>query len=121
VCERLAALAAHGMAILLASHDLAAVERLAARVLVLRDGVIVHAARAMRHDRVLEVTLDAPPAVPPPGFRRTAAGLERDLGDGTVEAALALCRAYRLPVRGSRVRLRTLEDVVVETLDRPPR
>src|SRR5260370_40675047 len=48
-----------------------------------------------------------------------------DHGDGpgsaaagrTVEAALALCRAHRLPVRASRVRVRSLEEVVLETHD----
>ncbi len=118
LCEQLAALAAHGTAILLASHDLAAVERLAARILVLRAGVVVHTVHPVRRRRMLEVLLDTPPTVAPPGFRRTAAGLERDLGDGSVEAALALCRAFRLPVRGSHVRLRTLEDEVVDALDR---
>lgn len=40
LCQRLAALAAEGTAILLSSHDLVAVERLAARVLVLAGGTI---------------------------------------------------------------------------------
>jgi len=51
------------------------------------------------------------------GFRVTATGLECDLGADSVEAALAVCRAHRLAVRASRVRLRTLEDAVLETLD----
>jgi len=34
-----------------------------------------------------------------------------------VEAALALCRAHRLAVRASRVRLKSLEDVVLDALD----
>lgn len=122
--ERLAALARSGVAILLASHDLAAVERLAGRVVVLRRGVMVRTASlvALLRERVLEVVLDAPPAVLPPGFRRTASGVECDLGEGAVESALALCRSHRLAVRASRVRLKSLEDVVVEALagDPPP-
>jgi len=125
LCERLAGLAAEGVAVLLSSHDLAAVERLAARVLVLRAGTVVREARTaeLLGERVLEVTLDRRPAVTPAGFRPTARGLEMDVGEETVEAALARCRAFGLPIRGSRVRLRTLEDVVVEALDdaAPPR
>ncbi len=121
VCEQLAALAAGGAAILLSSHDLTAVERLAARVLVLRAGGVVREARTgeLLGERVLEVTLDRRPAITPAGFRRTARGLELDVGEETVEAALARCQALGLPVRGSRVRLRTLEDVVVEALEGP--
>ena len=121
VCDLLAGLAAGGAAILLSSHDLAAVERLAARVLVLRAGRVVWEARTgeVLGERVLEVTLDRRPAITPAGFRRTARGLELDVGEETVEAALARCRALGLPVRASRVRLRTLEDVVVEALGDP--
>lgn len=118
LCERLASLAADGIAILLSSHDLPAVERLAARVVVLRDGVIgwSGSTRGVPRGRVLEVVLDGSPAVLPPGFRRTAAGLETDLRGGTAEAALALCRAHRLRVRASRVRVRSLEDAVLQAL-----
>jgi hypothetical protein len=50
--------------------------------------------------------------VPPPGFRLTATGVEAELGETTVEAALALCRAHRLAVRASRVRERPLHEVI---------
>jgi len=116
---RIARLAAEGVAVLITSRDPAALERLAARVLVMRDGRIVRAGplATLLGERVLEVILDAPPAEPPPGFRLTEAGLETPLTGRTVEAALALCRAHRLPVRASRVRVKSLEEIVLETHD----
>ena len=116
---RIARLAAEGVAVLITSRDPAALERLAARVLVMRDGRIVRAGplATLLAERVLEVILDAPPPEPPPGFRVTAAGIEAPLAGRTVEAALALCRAHRLPVRATRVRVKSLEEVVLETHD----
>jgi ABC-type multidrug transport system ATPase subunit len=119
LCGRLAGLAATGVAVLIAARDLAALERLVARVVVLRGGRIVRAGplAALLAERVLEVILDAPPPEPPPGFRVTASGLEAPLAGRTVEAALALCRAHRLAVRASRVRVKSLEEIVLETHD----
>src|SRR5256714_839114 len=116
---RIARLAADGVAVLITARDPAVLERLAARVLVLRDGRIVRAGplATLLGERVLEVILDAPPAEPPPGFRVTAAGVEAPLSGRTVEAALALCPAHRLPVRASRVRVKSLEEIVLETHD----
>ncbi|HEY7193948.1 MAG TPA: ABC transporter ATP-binding protein [Gemmatimonadales bacterium] len=116
---RIARLAADGVAVLITSRDPAALERLAARVLVLQGGRIVRAGplAALLDERVLEVILDAPPSEPPPGFRVTTAGVEAPLNGRTVEAALALCRAHRLPVRASRVRVKSLEEIVLETND----
>ncbi len=118
LCDRLQQLAARGVAVLLASADLAAVERLAARVLILQRGRLVRAVptAAFVRERVLEILLDAPPAAPPPGFRLTPHGLETDLCGATVEAALALCREHRLVVRASRVRMTTLEEAVLHVL-----
>jgi len=118
--SRIARLAAEGVAVLITSRDPAALERLAARVLVMREGRIVRAGplATLLGERVLEVILDAPPPEPPPGFRITEAGLEAPLAGRTVEAALALCRAHRLPVRASRVRVKSLEEIVLETHDR---
>jgi ABC-type multidrug transport system ATPase subunit len=101
------------------ARDPAALERLAARVLVLREGRIVRAGplATLLGERVLEVILDAPPPEPPPGFRITAAGIEAPLAGRTVEAALELCRAHRLAVRASRVRVKSLEEIVLETHD----
>jgi ABC-type multidrug transport system ATPase subunit len=120
VCEQLAALAARrgGPARPTTSPPWSARR---ARVLVLRAGRVVREARTgdLVGERVLEVTLDRPPVITPAGFRRTARGLELDVGGETVEAALARCRALGLPVRGSRVRLRSLEDAVVDALGDP--
>jgi ABC-2 type transport system ATP-binding protein len=112
----LAGLAGTGVAILLAARDVAPLERLANRVVVLKAGRIVRAgsAAALLSERVLEVVLDAPPAEAPPGFRVTAIGLEASLVGRTPEAALALCRVHRLPVRASRVRVKSLEEVVLD-------
>lgn len=117
--SRIAHLAAAGVAVLITARDPAVLERLAARVLVLQGGRIVRASAlaALLAERVLEVVLDAPPREPPPGFRITATGLETPLHGRTVEAALALCRAHRLAVRASRVRVKSLEEIVLETHD----
>lgn len=116
---RIARLAADGVAVLITSRDPAALERLAARVLMMREGRIVRAGplAALLGERILEVILDAPPPEPPPGFRVTASGVEAPLNGRTVEAALALCRAHRLPVRASRVRVKSLEEIMLETHD----
>lgn len=116
---RIARLAAEGMAVLIAARDPAALERLAARALVLRQGRVVRAGPlpALLGERVLEVILDAPPPEPPPGFTLTAAGIEAPLNGRTVESALAMCRAHRLAVRASRVRVKSLEEIVLETHD----
>jgi Cu-processing system ATP-binding protein len=119
LCTRVAHLAATGVAVLLAARDLAALERVAGRVLVLRAGRIVRAGAlaALLAERVLEVFLDSPPPEPPPGFRVTAAGLEAPLAGRTPEAALALCHAHRLAVRASRVRVKSLEEIVLDAHD----
>ena len=116
MCERVRELAASGVAVLLASSDLAAVEQIAARVLVMRSGRVIREAPtvALLRERVLEILLDAPPAAPPPGFRLTPYGLQTALGPRSSEAALALCREHRLAVRASRVRFRTLDDTLLD-------
>ncbi|MGH7613271.1 MAG: hypothetical protein ACREMW_04380, partial [Gemmatimonadales bacterium] len=117
--DRLVRLAGSGAAVLVSSADPVGLERVVDRVLVLRAGRLAHSAPAavLLGGRVLEVILDVPPSEPPPGFRLTSAGLETDLGRGTAEAALALCRAHRLAVRATRVRLKTLDEAMLEPLD----
>jgi len=122
LCRRVAHLAATGVAVLLAARDLGALERLGmGRVLVLRAGRVVRAGQlaSLLAERVLEVILDTPPPEPPPGFRVTAAGLEAPLAGRTPEAALALCHAHRLAVRASRVRVKSLEEIVLDAHDAP--
>lgn len=110
--DRLQRLVVTGGSVLLSSADPVGLERLADRVLVLRAGrlVVDAPAPALLGGRILEVVLDVPPREPPPGFRLTATGLEADLGWRSPESALAVCRAHRLHVRASRVRLKTLDE-----------
>lgn len=118
-----AALAASGRAVLLASHDLAAVERLATRVLVLSRGRIVTdvATAELLRERVAELSLNGgglsridwllaryPDAV------RTGDGIAVPLTRGRViEELLAACQAERIPLAGSRIRYRALEDLLI--------
>jgi Cu-processing system ATP-binding protein len=108
----LQSLARGGAAVLVASRDPGAVERLATRVLLLDRGRLIADGALGRivGGPVLELVLERRPAEPPPGLRVTPAGLEADLGGTTVEAVLALCRAHRLMVRASRVREGSLDD-----------
>ncbi|HEU5465867.1 MAG TPA: ABC transporter ATP-binding protein [Gemmatimonadales bacterium] len=112
---RLESRAAAGVAILLSAGSLEAVERVATRVLVLRHGRVarVAAPTALLAERVLDVILDRPALAAPSGFRLTPFGLQVDLSRVTPEAALATCRAYRLSVRASHVRAKSLEELAV--------
>ena len=114
--NRLQRLVVTGGTVLLSSADPVGLERLADRVLVLRAGrlVVDAPATALLGGRILEVVLDVPPREAPPGFRVTATGLEADLGWRSAESALAVCRAHKLHVRASRVRLKTLDEATHE-------
>ena len=103
------------VAILLSAGSLEAVERVATRVLLLRRGRVVRVASpsTLLGERVLEVVLDRPALAAPTGFRLTPFGLQADLSRVTPEAALATCRAHRLAVRASHVRLKSLEELAV--------
>lgn len=121
--QAIAALAASGRAVLLASHDLAAVERLATRALVISRGRIVTdvAMAELLRERVAELSLNGgglsridwllaryPDAV------RTGHGIAIPLTRGlAIEELLAVCQAERIPLAGSRIRYRALEDFLV--------
>lgn len=119
----IAGLAAQGRVVLIASHDLAAVERLATRVLVLWRGRVASdvATGSLLSERVAELSLNGS-GLPRaqglldrfPGAVRTGEGVAVPLTGGlTIEAVLAACRSERIPVAGSRVRYRALEDVLL--------
>jgi ABC-type multidrug transport system ATPase subunit len=119
----LAAFAASGRAVMLASHNLATVERLATRVLVISRARIVSdvATAELLRERVAELSLNGgglsrmdwllaryPNAV------RTGDGIAIPLTRGlAIEELLAACQAERIPLAGSRIRYRTLEDLLV--------
>jgi ABC-type multidrug transport system ATPase subunit len=119
--DALADLAAQGRTILLAPRDVRAVEPVATRVIILRDGRRLADLRmtALQQERVAELRLNggALAAVPRlaahfPDAVRTGTGLDVPLARGrTLEAVLAVCRSERIPVLGSRVRYRTVDDL----------
>lgn len=119
LADRLLRLVITGTSVLLSSTDPVGLERLTDRVLVLRAGrlLIDAPASTLLGGRVLEVVLDAPPPEAPSGFRLTATGLEVDLTGRSVEAVLAVCRAHRLGVRASRVRLKTLDEATLDAAE----
>lgn len=121
--REIAALAAGGRCALIASHDLAAVERLATRVLVLWRGRIIADVSTARllAERVAEITLSGSALseverliVRYPGALRTGRGVAVPLTRGlTIEQVLTECHDQRIPVAGTRVRYRALEDILV--------
>lgn len=127
--DALADLAAQGRAVLLAPRDIRAVEALATRVVVLRDGRVLADLRmtALQQERVAELRLSggALTAVPRivahfPDAVRTGTGIDVPLARGrTLESVLAVCRSERIPVLGTRVRYRAVDDLLHPT-HRPP-
>jgi ABC-2 type transport system ATP-binding protein len=115
--------ASQGRCIVIASHDLAAVERLATRVLVLWRGRIIAdiATARLLAERVAEITLSGSALAGVdqligryPGARRTGHGLAVPLARGlTIEQLLIDCHEQRIPVAATRVRYRALEDLLV--------
>ncbi len=119
----LADLAAEGRLLLVASHDLGTLERIATRVIVLVGGRVradVSTADLVS-ERVAELTLTGSALAGVArllqrfrGSSRTGHGIAVPLRGGlTVEQVLAVCRQDRLPVAASRVRYRVLEDILV--------
>jgi ABC-2 type transport system ATP-binding protein len=122
MADALTDLALQGRAILIAPRDALAVEGLATRVVVMRDGRIVASLTMpdLHRERVAELLLDGAglEVIPRlvhcfPGAVRTGCGIQVPLTGGrTLEAVLAACRAERIPVRGSRIRYRVIEDLL---------
>ncbi len=123
---RLTSIAEAGRIVLVASHDLAGIERLATRVLVLVGGRIrgdEPTARLAR-ERVAELTLTGGALggvgrilARYRGAVRTGDGVAVPLTGGiSVEQVLATCRQDRIAVTASRVRYRALEDLLVDAV-----
>jgi len=121
--QQIANQASQGRCIVIASHDLAAVERLATRVLVLWRGRIIAdiATARLLAERVAEITLSGSALAGVdqligryPGALRTGHGLAVPLARGlTIEQLLTDCHEQRIPVAATRVRYRALEDILV--------
>ena len=126
VRERIRGLVERGVTVVLSSHDLAAVERLAHRVAILSHGRTLRVLEAsdLARDRSLVLVVDGPPraaasilaerypqVVCEPAGARVAIGPRE-----TPEGILAYCRERRIGIRASRVVSRTLEEVAVATL-----
>jgi len=119
----IAAFAAGGRVVLLASHDLGTLERLATRVLVLSRGRVVSdvSTAVLLRERVAELSLNGLALARIewllaryPGAQRTGDGVAIPLIRGlTLEEVLAACRAEHIPVAATRVRYRALEDLLV--------
>jgi len=124
--ERIRALVERGVTVVIASHDLASVERLAARVAILQAGRTVRVIEATDLARELSLVLvvdGSPRAAADVLARRYAqvvcepAGARVAIGPReTPEDVLAYCREHRIGVRASRVVARTLEETTVATL-----
>jgi len=124
--ERIRALVEYGAAVVLASHDLAAVERLASRIAVLHAGRTVRVLEAsdlVRERSLVLMVEGSPRAAADILARRYAqvacepAGARVALGASeTPEGILAYCREQRIGVRASRVVSGTLEEVTVRSL-----
>ena len=111
-----------GRIVLVASHNLSTVERLATRVLVLRHGRIVadETMATFLRERVAELTLSGRSMIAVDrlvlmfrGAVRTGVGIDVPLDARTsMEQLLAACRRENVPVAGSRVRYRRLEELL---------
>jgi ABC-type multidrug transport system ATPase subunit len=128
VQDALAALARAGRVVIVASHDLSTLERVATRVLVLWEGRLVADVQtaSLLGERIAELSLTggalahtAPLLTRFRGAVRTGGGVAVPLLDGlTIEGLLADCRHLRIPVAGSRVRYRMLDDLFMSATHR---
>ncbi len=125
---RIAELAASGRIVLIASHDLATLEKLATRVVVLWSGQIVAdvSVGGLVSQRVAEISLSGSGLASTdrllarfPGSVRTGEGVGVPLTDGlTIENVIAACHTARIAVAGSRVRYKALEDLLLSAAAR---
>lgn len=123
LADAIADLALQGRTIVLAPRDVLAVEGLATRVVMLRDGRLVADLRMadVQRDRVAELRLGggalaglARVMAHFPDAVRTGTGIAVPLRGGrTLESVLAACRSERIPVHGSTVRYRALDDLLI--------
>jgi ABC-type multidrug transport system ATPase subunit len=121
--RNLARIAAADRVVLLASHDLSAVEQVATRAVILLRGRIAGdvSMATLLGERVLELSLNGGGLANHRwllqrfrGSLRTGGGVAIPLVDGlSVEQVLEECREQRVAVAGSRVRYRRLEDILV--------
>jgi ABC-type multidrug transport system ATPase subunit len=124
--ERIRALLERGVTVVMASHDLASVERLAGRVAVLHRGRTVRLLEAsdLARERSLVLVVEGSPRAAAQLLARRYPQVVCE-ADGarvalpareTPESVLAYCREQRIGVRASRVVSRTLEEAAVSTL-----
>ena len=128
--ELLSGLRAEGITIILSSHDLLALEQLASRIVVMRDGR-AHATldpASFTGARSLQLTVEAPQLAArllrarwPQARLDASEELHVPLGAATAEDVLADCKALGVVVRASRVRRDDLEQRFLELIDRPAR
>jgi ABC-type multidrug transport system ATPase subunit len=124
--ERIRGLLERGVTVVIASHDLATVERLASRVAILQQGRTVRVLEAADLARDLSLVLVVegspraaahilaqryPQVLCEPAGARVAIGPRE-----TPEGILSYCRQHRIGVRASRVVSRSLEEAAVATL-----
>jgi ABC-2 type transport system ATP-binding protein len=118
-----AKLAATGRLLVIASHDLSSLERLATRVLVMWQGRVVSDVSVARlaSERVAELSLAGSGMnnrerllARFSGAVGTDDGVAIPLSQGvTIEQAIAVCRSEHIPVAASRIRYRALEDILI--------
>jgi len=124
--ERIRGLLDRGTTVIVASHDLATVERLASRVVILQQGRTVRVLEASDLARELSLVLvveGSPRAAARilaqryPDVWCEPAGARVAIGPReTPEGILAYCREHRIGVRASRIVSRSLEEAAVAVL-----
>jgi len=124
--ERIRGLLERGVTVVLSSHDLGAVERLAARVVILQRGRTVRVLEAgdLARELSLVLVVDGSPRAAAhilaqryPNVLCDPAGARVAIGPReSPEGILAYCREHRIGVRASHVVSRSLEEAAVATL-----